>query len=149
MVWMQRTPRAALAAVTLLAWSGCQEQEPVGPCYHQYKEPLFQITAASSTVGGTRIATLVCTGFTRNGEPILVADLLPGSYFVESHHDTLLCHAPCGFGRTEGDYSFVVGAAGFQKKTLTYAAHYQVFHGGCPSYNDGGLDLDIQLTPIP
>src|SRR5262245_37851784 len=109
MVCMERTRRTVLAAVALLAWSGCQEQEPVGPCYHLYKEPLFNITAARSSVDSSRIPTVACTGFTRDGEPILVADLLPGSYFVEQHHDTLLCHVPCGFGRTEGDYSFQVG----------------------------------------
>ena len=144
-----RTWRTALAAVALLAWAGCQEDEPVGPCYHLYKEPLFNIRAASSTADSSGIATLLCTGFTRDGEPILIAELLSGSYFVEQRHDTLICHVPCGFGRTEGDYSFQVGALGFRKKTETYRAHYQVFQGGCPSYNDGGLDLDIQLTPGP
>jgi len=136
-----------LGIAALAAWAGCENDETVGPCYHLYKEPLINVTAATSSANGDAIPTVALTGFERDGTPITTADLIIGSYFVEPRGDTLLCHLPCGFGRIAGDYSFVAGAAGFQDKTLTLQAQYQIFQGGCPSFNDGGMDIVIELTP--
>ena len=58
------------------------------------------------------------------------------------------CELACGFGTSPGTYRFRLSAPGYVPERLTVTADYQEFHGGCPSWNDGGTRHTASLSPL-
>lgn len=76
------------------------------------------------------------------------ANLLAPSFGARIVGDTLVCTVSCGFGTSEGRYTFRATAAGYVAKEVTTEARYSRFEGGCPSYNAGGSRTHVVLTRL-
>jgi hypothetical protein len=118
----------------------------VGPCVHEYREPVLNIVSAASS-NGTPIGHLTLTNVQVNGHA-------PGPGAFQDAVNAVLtngkieCDVPCGFGTEEGLWQFTAEAEGYQPEEIAVETEYAVFVGGCPSYNDAGTELAIELDPV-
>jgi len=140
-----RCTRMAAMGVVAVLLVGCGDSA-TGFCEHQFREPLVQVVEAKDEVSGSPIGVLVVKEVRVGG---YAADLrfltASPSYGVRVEGDSLLCSVPCGFGTREGYYIITVSAAGYPDQDREFSARYRVFHGGCPSYNDGGIQITVEL----
>jgi hypothetical protein len=136
-----------LAVLTITAILGCDGDSTWGPCVHEYREPIVQITDARDMRSGAAVDSIVLTHIRIDGrvvEPLYFATVGP-SYGVSARGDSLFCQIPCGFATAAGNYVFTVSAPGYLPQDRGYDAQYGVFKGGCPSYNDEGLRVSLRL----
>lgn len=136
---------AGLGAVIAGVLGAC-DGTSVGPCVHVYREALLQIVAVQDVQDNTALANVVVRQVRIDGREQDVRFLVAGpSYGVDLEGGSLVCRVPCGFGTQEGNYIITVSAPGYPPQERGYEARYRVFHGGCPSYNDGGLRITLRL----
>lgn len=92
--------------------------------------------------------TLYISSATVRGRPYPLPWLAeqPNSEGLQAVGDSLRCIIPCSFGQQEGHWSLTVSAPGYPRQVVEFAADYAVFHGGCPSWNDEGTDVDLRLV---
>ncbi len=129
---------------------GCDEKEDntVGPCIHQYQDPILTIEEVRDAQTNESLESVVLTEFSIDGAAIqtemLVAEFANN---VEQKGDSLLCTIPCAFGTQAGHYEFIVLTSGYVAKAVSFDLEYEEFEGGCPSYNRGGAEEEIALEP--
>jgi hypothetical protein len=124
---------------------GCPVSPGYGPCVHTYREPILNIVAAMDARSNAPIHSFVIHEVRMDGIKQDFYFLLAESYGVKAQGDSLVCQVPCGFGSEEGNYTFTVTAEGYPAQVRGYEGHYSIFHGGCPSYNDGGARVTLRL----
>ena len=125
---------------------GACDGTSVGPCIHVYREAVLQVVAVRDTEDNTPLPNVVVRHVRINGREQNLMFLVAGpSYGVELRGDSLVGRVPCGFGTQEGNYVFTVSAPGYPPQERGCEARYRVFHGGCPSYNDGGVPITLGL----
>lgn len=137
-----------LVVLSLAACSGDNGGVPgdVGICVHEYREPILTLRSATSTPSGASLSKLVLGGFTLDGAARTAQDLATvSSGIVVGDDGTLECTLPCAFGRDAGRYAFTASADGHRDTAVSADAVYATLHGGCPSYNDDGSTIDVQL----
>ncbi len=131
-----------------LSLPGCREFG-AGPCYHEFRDPLFALRNARDSVNGRAIARVGVTDITIGGRSVDLAYLVhsPPTSRVTLRSDTLWCDVPCGFGNEEGLWTLTVSSAGYRAQAMRIEARYRNFDGGCPSSNDGSVILAVRLAP--
>jgi hypothetical protein len=145
---MARWIELCCAAIAVVA-GGCSPDDLTsGPCEHTYRDALFHIESVTDSAGLTPIDTIFILEARRDTIAFAPSTLVLGfSQGISVHGDTIECEVPCAFGTIEGPWEFRVSAAGYGPQWRSVDAHYAVFHGGCPSYNDVGMTIDWKLSP--
>jgi hypothetical protein len=139
---------AIAAALGALAFSaaGCLT---AGPCVHVFRDALVHVDAVVDDPFGSGIDSVFVTNVTINDDsfPLFLA-LEGGGHqtHVALVADTMRCGVPCSFGSEEGRWKIMLVARGYASQTVTFDAHYAKFHGGCPSYDDGGTHVVLHLS---
>jgi hypothetical protein len=140
-----------LSLVGCSGGGGGDDSNHVGPCVHEFRDPVLNITSANSAADDARIGILVISNVTFNSSavdlPMLFQEGTLQLTNLEFKDNKLICSVPCGFGTTEGLWQFDVSAAGFVEQHVSVQAGYAIFQGGCPSYNDNGTRLKITMQP--
>ncbi len=122
-----------------------------GPCVHNYYEPVLNIDRVIANPANTEISRVSLTEVLHDDSKVeleawcdlQVEGLCYGLSFEE---ETAVCSLPCGFGNDEGDWHIEVSAEGYQSARVNLDASYEVFEGGCPSYNDEGSHFELELN---
>jgi hypothetical protein len=60
----------------------------------------------------------------------------------------LECLVPCSFGTEEGKWQFTASAPGHTSQAVNVGASYALLGRGCPSYNDKGTEVRLNLEPV-
>lgn len=151
------TPLFVLIAISAL--SGCggnssdksPDDDLMGPCVHYYYEPVVNIDRVISQPANTELTQVALTRVMHeDSEEDLEAWCEYRAegmcYGLSFETDTPVCTLPCGFGTDEGDWHLEVSAEGYQKTEESFEAVYEVFEGGCPSYNGKGSHVELELN---
>lgn len=141
-----RAPKSVFVVVGTVLSVGCTEPG-AGPCVHTYRDPVLAITAAADSASGARIASILVTDVALDGRSQPVGSLLLEVAFgASTRSDTLVCGVPCGFGTSEGQYSFSATAPGYAVRQVSVNARFARFDGGCPSSNEGSTEISVSLS---
>jgi hypothetical protein len=139
--------RRALVAVAPLLVSACGDVSTDGPCHHDYREPIITVTS-------TDASNLHLSDVRINGQAValdgLVAvgsDVPTGVTLPTVDGDGLACQVPCSFGIDEGEWHFLATAPDGRRLEIRRRVRYAEFSGGCPSFNDGGVTVEVDLAP--
>lgn len=125
------------------------KEETVGPCFHANREPVIHLNSVYDLVTEEDIQQVVITNIVYENEAVTFQENnkeMTTNIFVDFESDKLFCILPCAFLTSEGSYEFTVSASGYNDEMIEVDASYSVFDGGCPSYVDGGTELDLELT---
>lgn len=155
---MNRSVLSSLSAmVALLLAVGCGEgeeegvnQDPVnqdqgqGPCVVEYREPIVLITAVVEAGNSDAIAEVEISEIALHGGSVQQLGMTED--LIEGESGVFACAVPCGFGFQPGEYTFTVGAEGYEAREVTVDAEYETFVGGCPASYDGGTEVEVELT---
>jgi hypothetical protein len=136
----------AVASVTwpMFLLSSCKSVS--GPCIHTYRSPIVEVESAFVIGTNEPVTELVIHGVTLDGDSVELRNLAtPPAHGVVLRDDVLVCTIPCGFGIQAGHYSILLEGGGQPTRFIDVDARYRVFHGGCPSYNDGGTAITVDL----
>lgn len=133
----------AVLAFTLL-FAAC-DLGGAGPCVHTYEDPVMRLSAA--TTAGEPVEVVTLTNFELDSRPVEPAELMVVTENAELVGNAIQCEVECGVGTTEGTYTFVVHAEGFESESVTVEAAYSDFSGGCPSSNSGSTLVSVDLVP--
>lgn len=135
---------------------GCNDDDndddyPIGPCVHTYMDAVIHVEDVQDRDSGAPIDTVFISAATVDARPYLLEWLAEetNASGVTLVGDSLKCAVPCAFGTQEGHWALTVSASGYPEQTVEFDAHYAVFHGGCPSWNDDGTDVSLELTQEP
>ena len=139
-----RAPRSVFVLLAGVLSLGCAEGG-AGPCVHTYRDPVLAITAAVDSGTGVRITPVFVTGVTIDGQSQPVGSLLAVAFGASARGDTVVCGLPCGFGTSEGQYSFTATAPGYAIRRVSVNARFARFDGGCPSSNEGSTEISVSL----
>jgi hypothetical protein len=144
-----------LATVCLAGCAGMRNtpmgQRLFGACLHTYRSGVVAITAAQSTGGATGVARpipQVIVGPIRVNDKFIVPEDLPGLVNAVPGPQGLECLVPCSFGTEEGKWQFTASAPGHTSRAVNVGASYAVSGRGCPSYNDKGTEVRLNLEPV-
>jgi len=122
----------------------------VGSCGVDWEDPLIRITEAEGASSGESIPELILTDITRDGSKVRVPLLALASGTTAVSEDSLRCSVPCGFANDEGEYAFVVSAAGYQAKDINLGeVEYdeREERGPCPAITfRGSREVQISLS---
>jgi hypothetical protein len=141
----------ALYVCCILVLSGC-DRLSAGPCSHTYREPVLSLTRITDAVTGGALAVVYLDSLTFQGQfgapqPILWSPTMELGIGVSQAGERVQCAITCAFGNSDGTYRFRLSATGYVPKRVEVAAAYREFHGGCPSWNDGGTRATFTLAP--
>jgi hypothetical protein len=131
----------AASMLVSLALTACQQDLP-GPCMHISREPIITLTSNEATrleVSHVRV----------NGRPVRPVELVAGvaaGVATVAERRVITCQVPCGFGDRPGDWEFRVTSPGQRHTEVHRQAGYAEFDGGCPSYSDGGVVIDVDMA---
>ena len=119
----------------------------VGPCVHEYKEPVLNIVSVYDSINSASISFLTIKELKINGHLQNTSIILSNSYSVVANDSVYYCNVPFGLGSEEGTYEFIVEVGGqLQRNIRIENVNYSIFKGGCPSYNDGGKRTQIIIN---
>ena len=138
-----RAPQSVFLVSAVLS-VGCAEPG-AGPCVHTYRDPVLAITSVVDSESGGRIASILVTNVTISGRSEPVGALLDVAFGASTRSDTLVCGVPCGFGTSEGQYTFKAAAPGYTARQVSVNARFARFDGGCPSSNAGSTEVSVSL----
>jgi hypothetical protein len=139
--------RRAALVLSAIVFASCDTGG--GPCIHTYRSPIVEVRAARQAGSSAAIARVVLRGLAWNGVALDPSQMTyPPAHGVVVEGDSILCDVPCGFATQDGEYTATVTAPGFRPKSLAVTARYALGHGGCPSWNDGGTEVEIELQPV-
>jgi hypothetical protein len=138
----------AKVTLTLVGWLmvGCGT---AGPCVHVYRDALVHMSAFVDSASSAAVDSVFITNVTVNGSTLPLNLAIAGGGHetgILLDGDTLRCSSPCAFGSSEGSWQVTLLARGFPRQTIAFSARYATFHGGCPSYNDGGTSVVLRLA---
>ena len=137
--------RAVVIGVACGSLLGC-DFAGAGVCSHTYREPVLIVAGVQDVRTGRPIAAVAIDSVTLNAQSTGVGVAAP-AFGVVVDGTGVQCHVTCGFGTSPGQYVMRVSANGYAPKQIAVAATYAQFHGGCPSWNDGGTRVHGSLTP--
>jgi hypothetical protein len=131
--------RIMLVASTLLLSACVDSGSNAGPCLHISRDPI--ITLTSTGVSRLHVRHLRIDG---RRVPLneLVAGVADGVGTVADRRG-ITCQVPCGFGERPGDWKFRVTFPSHRDVQVHKQVAYAKFDGGCPSYSDGGVVIDV------
>lgn len=137
--------KLSLSLFVLLLIYCNSDDNGVGPCVHSYKEPILNVTAIKDSlnkqVGFVKLYNLKINGSKVNGKSVISP-----SYSIVVDDTLYYCNVPFGFGTKEGTYTFTMEAEGYSpKKIIINNVKYATLKGGCPSYNDDGTDIALNI----
>jgi hypothetical protein len=137
--------RIALVMILTLLLAGCGVvgDDLAGPCLHVYQEPI--ITLASDDATYVQISDITIDGRTPPDPTRVIGGPAVGVSEVAGVPG-FRCDLPCGFGTDSGEWVFVVTSADHADLEVQREVDYAEFEGGCPSANDGGAVIDLDLT---
>ena len=110
--------------------------------------PVVQITSVTNSQTGSAISQFTLSNFAMDGRQQDAALLIAGvpNTNAQAVNGTLMCSGTCGFGQSDGSYTFTVSATGVQDKVVTVAAKYSSSVGqGCSRSAAGGTQIAITL----
>jgi hypothetical protein len=128
-----------LVASTLLLSACVDSGSRVGPCVHISREPIITLTSTGASrlhVSHVRI----------DGRRVPPEQLVPGDAAgvgTVADRGGITCQVPCGFGERPGDWKFRVTFPSHRRVQVHQQVEYAKFDGGCPSYSDGGVVIDM------
>ncbi|UCH63939.1 MAG: hypothetical protein JSU77_05740 [Fidelibacterota bacterium] len=132
----------------------CDEPSGAGPCEHNVLEPILKVSSVRDKSTCTDIPEVyvydIILDSVRLDENDSLEDVLTeggenSTVFSIGSQTYVECTVPCTFGAGEGYYTFMVLADGYQEKELSLDVEYSHFDGGCPSYEWGPVNLNIEL----
>ncbi len=154
---MNRCIFVVLVVVALVLSVACGEEEvdnqndranmnnqPGGPCVEEYGEPIVLVTAVTDADDGAAIGVVEIWEIRRGESEVQVFGETLN--LTEGEAGVFSCEVPCGFGSEPAEYTFWVGAEGYEPVEVSVEAEYEVFVGGCPSFNDGGTEVQVELA---
>lgn len=122
------------------------ESNPVETCGHNFKDAVINFNYAMDESNGDHLQKIILRNVTINNRPIVDTNItLMEARNAVVENGAIVCTLPCGFGTEEGVYRAYVEAPGYKTQYLQADASYRVFVQGCPSYNDNGLHLGVEL----
>ena len=132
---------------------GFDDEILAGPCVEEYGEPIVLITNVVEAGSGDGIAVVAISDIefgVGTAEHREITNPLWGESMnlTEGEDGALLCEIPCGFGSTPGMYTFTVAAEGYEANEVSVDANYAEWYGGCPSFSDGGTEVEVELMPL-
>ena len=110
--------------------------------------PVAQIMSVTNSQTGSPISQFTLSNFAINGQQQDAALLIAGvpNTNAQAVNGTLMCSGTCGFGQSDGSYTFTVSATGVQDKIITVAAKYdRLVAQGCSRTETGGTQIAITL----
>lgn len=144
---MKKSFKIILIIIVIFCFLSCHEENGIGPCVHTYKEPILNITSISDTVNYNHPRFIILRELKINGSKQFGSNPLLESYAIVADDSIFYCNIPFGFGVEEGKYEFIIEAEDFQPKQITIEnVSYSVFDGGCPSFNDGGKRIELNIN---
>jgi hypothetical protein len=118
----------------------------LGPCVHTDREPILLISSVRSGTSGPAIGTVYIDSLTLQDGFSPEREWFTREYErLTFEGDRYRCDVVCGFGDEAGTYRFRVTAPGHTPIRISVNADYREFHGGCPSWNDGGTRAAVTL----
>jgi len=142
--------RLILITLFIFTLASCEDDywdSGIGPCVHNYMEPILHITTVRDTIKNYSPSFVILHDLRINGNTQISRLVLVDSYSIVAKDSLFYCNVPFGFGSEEGTYEFTVEAEGYELKYFKIDnVEYSIFQGGCPSYNDGGKRVELNLN---
>ncbi len=123
-------------------------QSNIGPCVHNYKDPILTIQSVNSAENGdeinsVRISEIKIDNVSRRLSSF--DDDISNNISVDD--SLLICTISCGFGIEAGIYEISFSADGYRDSTISTTAKYNKSKGGCPSSSSDGTKISFSLNP--
>jgi hypothetical protein len=124
--------------------------ENAGPCVHTYKEPILHVSSVKDAKTNLELDKVYFYSIKINNYDTPVSQIEMDEYHNIEFFDTVMvCTVPFSFGIASGDYQFNTAIEGYKEKINSIKdVEYSIKEGGCPSYEDGGLQIELILNPI-
>ena len=128
-----------LVVSTFLLAACADSGSSAGPCIHISREPV--ITLTSTGVSRLHVSHVRIDG--RRVPPDQLVSGVADGVGTVAHRRGITCQVPCGFVETPGDWKFRVTFPSHRHIQVHKQVEYAKFDGGCPSYSDGGVIIDM------
>lgn len=140
--------RRVVQQVFLFALIGCSEADNgtgIGPCVHNYEEPILHVQSVTNAQTGAQIEAIILSDVRIDSTKTDLRFLIIESNRIAMLDSSLVGNPPCSFGIQEGKYSFSVSASGYRDTLIIADAAYSIFEGGCPSRSGFTVDSEEAL----
>jgi len=137
--------------ILLFGFIACDgfRDSPIGPCGHKTLNPVIEVDNVRDEMTGKIIREFKIINAKFNNHIIDMHSLTNDVSFNCAIHDSVLyCNVPCGFGSSEGEYSFYVSAIGYRDTTIIIDAQYKHFDYGCSSCNSGSSKVTFTMQKL-
>lgn len=127
---------------------GCSGNSVTCPQVVLAASPAVVIASVANKETGVVIAQFTLSNFTVDNQVFSASGVISGVPGTNASlvNGTLTCSGSCGFGGTEGTYTFTVSAAGRPDTIVTVAAKYTGSTGqGCSRKLKNGTSVTIAL----
>ena len=125
---------------------GCQSN--IGPCIHNYEDPILTIQSVYSAENGDEINIVKISDVKIDNVSRALSSFdndVSNNIVVDD--SLLICTIPCGFGIEVGTYEISFSADGYRDSTISTTAKYNKSKGGCPSSSSDGTKRSFSLSP--
>jgi hypothetical protein len=136
---------AVVAGMSILS---CRDDDSTaGPCVHNYLDAVVHLASVRNHATQAPLDTVFMSAAAVDDHLYLLTALVQeaNASGVTLVGDSLRCVLPCSFGHEEGHWAVTLSARGFARQEVEFDADYAVFHGGCPSWNDSGTVVDLEI----
>ena len=150
-IWRSTWRNGLLAAICVSALAltaACSGNDLVCAQVITVAGPVVQITSVTNGQSSAAIGQFTLSSFTRDGQQQDAALMIAGvpNTNAAAVNGMLVCAGACGFGQSDGVYTFSVSAVGVQSKMVTVTAKYQTITShGCAREETGGTSVAIAL----
>jgi len=120
----------------------------IGPCVHNYKEPILTIASIADQLSGAQIDSVFISSITTNGFDQDFKTIEKMANISMTQDSSLKCITPFALGFEAGDYHITISAIGYSDSLFSIHAEYETFEGGCPSFSDDGTHIELTLMPL-
>lgn len=131
--------------------ASCEQREGnlVGPCVHNYEDPILAIESVEDAKSGEQLSQITISEVLVDSASKQVSSLVTeSSENVTVQDSSIVCEPPCGFGTETGQYQFTVQASGYEDTSITREnVQYENFDSGCPSSSSGSTTISFDLKP--
>lgn len=121
---------------------GCNPDLPpspvVGPCEHQFLEPILQISGVTNDGENLQVDTVYISEVKYNGNELHPLLITSGSENITLDDELIICSLPCGFGTQDGQYTFTAFTEELTETHFSFTASYARGGGSCPSFSTDG-----------
>ena len=144
---MKNSIKFLIFILIILSFLTCDKDGGVGPCVHTFKEPILHVISIQDTLNNIFLSSVKLYDLKINGSKKLDDIVLDKSYSIVLDDSIYNCNIPFGFSTEEGKYEFIIKAENYDPKHFTIEnVSYSVLKGGCPSYNDGGMRVELFIN---